>query len=369
MAFTIQDLAHGIDFTGINPATGGDHNDLVDLAAPIADTIFEGKGLNLWSIDSAIDTPRVPDPTGLGATKWKRYTWTRIPHPVALTFVPILYVWNDNAPNHITFLKWVQVISDTAGLQTQITNLANQIATVQSTAVNAQTIANQANTTANTANTNSQNALNQIAGAVTTANQAKASADQATTDVANLTASVATLSGQVNTVVNTNIPTINALHQSFAALAEQAPQTVDLGNIAAGQNTRDINTVNSDNRGLVTLAAGKINFVAVGNYYIKAIIPFVPNGGAISLQSYIKKDSDNSLLVQGTSVVAANGGNTKYTIAEGIINISAPGETIRIDMHSSAALGKLGLAASNGGANFPAASVEVYTKVIIIKLT
>jgi hypothetical protein len=48
MAMTIQDFDKGRDFTGVSPATGGDHNQLVDNAAPHSDNASEGKGITLW---------------------------------------------------------------------------------------------------------------------------------------------------------------------------------------------------------------------------------------------------------------------------------------------------------------------------------
>jgi len=376
MALTLQDFVHGIDFTGINPATGGDHNNLVDLAAPVQEDAAEGKGLCIWTSDTALNVPNVPQATLIGAAKWQKYLWIRVPFAGAIDKTPKLYVWNPDAVLDVTFLAWIQVVSDTSGLQTQITALANQLGAIQSTAVNAQTVANQANATANQANTNSQNALNQIAGAVTTANAAKTASDAATAAVTVLTSDLNTLQQQVGTIANTNIPTLTNLVRSCCILAEAAASQTDLGALVAGQNTRNINTKVYDSQNLVTLSAGKITFNVAGTYKIRAKVPWyisVQSGDLQTVQPFIKKDSDNSILavgdagyitITGTSGFHVN--RNQYTEVVGVVTV-ALNEIIRIDLHARASGGLLGKAAQDGSANFPATD-EIYTTVEIQQL-
>ena len=103
MPLSDQDLLKGLDFTGINPATGADHNNLLELAAPVSDSASEGKGLIVWTVDSALDTPIVPDASI--TTKWKRYLWIRVPHSTATNTSPIIYAWNPNVASDPTYLQ------------------------------------------------------------------------------------------------------------------------------------------------------------------------------------------------------------------------------------------------------------------------
>lgn len=376
---TIQDFVHGRDFTGINPATGGDHNNLVDLAAPHADSASEGIGLVIWTIDTALNTPDVPDPTGLGAGKWKRYLWLRIPFqgiPLPPTLTPLLYGWNDAGLSIPTYLKWIQIVSDTASLQTQINNIVNQIGTIQSTAVNAQTIANQANTTAGIANTNSQNALTQVAAATNTANAAKTEADQAIAGVNTLTTDLNTLQQQVSTIVQTSIPTVTNIQRACVILSEIANAGNDLAAAVAGSNLRTINQKDYDPQNLITLNAGKMTFNLAGTYRIRATVPIVyiyPGSGHDSLtaQSYIKRDSDSGSFITSTSIwlqaPSANNVITGFMTLDGVITVTAA-QVWRLDTHcSESGLGLLGQHAQDG-VHFPPATHEVFTVIEIQQL-
>lgn len=182
MALTSQDFLKGLDFTGINPATGADHNNLIELAAPASDSASEGKGIVVWTVDSALDTPVVPN--AVSVTKWKRYIWLRIPHATATVNTPLIYGWNDAAVSHATYLKWVQstvdltdVLADIAALEADTAQLTGDIA-------NANTLASTANTTANTALTNAANALGTANGAAANALTAIGLGNQGITDAA-----------------------------------------------------------------------------------------------------------------------------------------------------------------------------------------
>src|SRR5436305_2019125 len=99
MALNTQDFDHGIDFTGLPNVTGGDLNNGVDLAQPHQDTATTGKGLILVTKDTALNIPDVPD--AVTHTKWKKYTWQRVPFDAA---APIHYGWNEGAALDGTFL-------------------------------------------------------------------------------------------------------------------------------------------------------------------------------------------------------------------------------------------------------------------------
>ena len=92
MALSSQDFSKGLDFTGLGgTASAANHNQLVDQALPKVDSATEAKGLILWTVDSALDTPIVPDPTASAfVAKWKNYIWLRIPHATATSLLPVL---------------------------------------------------------------------------------------------------------------------------------------------------------------------------------------------------------------------------------------------------------------------------------------
>lgn len=372
MALTLQDFSHGVDFTGINPATGGDHNNLVDLASPVADASVQGgKGLVLYTIDSAINTPRVPDPTQLGYDKWMRYLWVRRPVAGSPNTSPQLYAWNDDALTDATYLNWIEIVADTGALQAQITAIVNQLGAIQATAVNAQTVANQANTTANQANANSQNALNQIAGATTTANAAKAAADAATAAVTTLTADLNTLQQQVNSIVTTSIPTLTNLVRSCAILAETAASTTSLGALVVGRNIRNINTKVYDAQNLITLSAGKIQFNVAGTYRVKARVAWTADVGgnqANGCQAFLVADAGGAILGTGQSTyisaVSQSGANliTAHSEVMAILTLTA-NTVIHVDLFASTNSGFNGVAAQSGV--FPGGTTELYTLVEI----
>lgn len=201
-----QDFDKGLDFTGIVSATAAEHNQLVDQASPYEDSATEGKSINLRSIDSALDTPIVPDPdANVLFNKWKRYIWIRVPHSTATSRNPILYAWNEDASSDAILLKWQTIDTDTSALQAQInTALAN--------ASSAVTTAGNANTTANTAAT-------QAAAALSTANDASAAVAVVEVDVNNANV---TANGAATTATNAQTQANAAL---LAATTEKTPET------------------------------------------------------------------------------------------------------------------------------------------------
>lgn len=169
MALSSYDFTKGLDFTGLTEATAGDHNNLVDLAVPMSDTASEARSINIWTKDSALNTPIVPNPsTGAGYTKWKKYIWIRKPDSTAADTAPLVYVWDDDAVSDATYLKWVSSTNvDVAGLEADI-------ATAQAAADDAQATADGAAATAATALSTANSAYNLATTAKATADGALA---------------------------------------------------------------------------------------------------------------------------------------------------------------------------------------------------
>lgn len=380
MALSLQDFLKGLSFSALGTFTGTDLNNLVDESTPFIDSPTEGKGIILHTIDTALGVPEVPDPTISGSyNKWKLYIWKRTPFPGATIKTPTIFGWNDDAPNDPTFKKWLQLVQDTTQIETDITNLQSEVNIAQSTAANAAAVANQALTEADNAEAAALNALNIANGLNAAVNQANTNASNAVTTANGASAAVTAMQTDVNNIKNVSIPGLQALNLSYAILAETAAATNSLGGIAAGQNTRNINSTLSDTKGLTTLAGGLITIVNAGTYYIRAVVPFVTDlsgGDTQKLQVYIKKNSDNSVYAAGQSTgphVSGIGGFSfnldvpgNLTV-EGIISVTA-GTVIRIDMHSSVSQGFLGKAGQDGTGHFPAAQPEVYTIVEIKQL-
>src|SRR5215813_7357692 len=134
MALSAQDLIHGIDLTLVNPITGADLNILVDEAVPVLDTATTGKGINLVTVDTALNVPDVPNPElSSQYNKWKLYIWVRKPHSTATSKESSLYIWNDDAVSDATFLKWINVKFDTAAIQAEIDAINTELALVAQT--------------------------------------------------------------------------------------------------------------------------------------------------------------------------------------------------------------------------------------------
>lgn len=234
MALSVTDLVKGLDFTGFSSATAADHNALVDGATPILDTSEEGKGLVVWTVDSALNTPRVPDPTisSLHA-KWKRYVWIRIPHSSSTSTVPLIYTWNDSATSVATYLKWQAPAFNTATMDAAITALDLRVDNIEASIVSIQSTANAANDNASYASQNASNALIIANAASAAATTAQATADDAVADAA-----AAGAKADAATLAATNATTIaNNASASVTALAASVKfftsSVVSLNSVAA----------------------------------------------------------------------------------------------------------------------------------------
>lgn len=373
MPLSTQDLLHGIDFTGINPASGGDHNNLVDQSAPVDDGGGYGKGLVIVTKDQAVNTPDVPNAVVTG--KWSRYLWIRIPHNAATDLKPKAYAWNIAGPNDVTFLHWTVIAPSTADFQAQI----DVLGVIANSALLS---ANAANVTASNANSNAATALTNANAAETSANNAAAlagtantnatnagnAASQASTDAANALAAAnaqksvttALLHGpialqQVRT--NRGVTAVEWFSpvDLYVSITEQYAKNTDGLNAVLGANIRQFNTKITDPGNLaITIVAGVITLRA-GTYYVKARYA---SRGKLA-QGFLIKNSDNSLLLEGTSDwinIVTGSSNHSFGSIDGVITLAAD-TAIRVDHYFSGAVANgQGLACNLG----PGGSHEVY---------
>ena len=155
MSISVTDFVNGVDFDAYGTQTAQMHNQLVSLG-----TVWTDKGLVIRSIDTAANTPDVPDATV--TTKWKRYIWLRIPHtsvvPPAST-VPFFYAWNDTATSVATYLKWQRIQADFTTVNATIAALQAELDLSQLDITSATNTANAANAAVGTAATDAANAV------------------------------------------------------------------------------------------------------------------------------------------------------------------------------------------------------------------
>lgn len=150
------DLVKGFDFTGVNPGTAADHNNLVDLARPYAETNpLEGKGFIITTQDEADNTPHVPDAISTNQN-WKRYLWQRISGSgVTSTRV---YKWDENVAPDATYLKWTE-LGSVDSINTAIAAIEADIVALQATQANQATQLNATAAIANAAAADAASAL------------------------------------------------------------------------------------------------------------------------------------------------------------------------------------------------------------------
>lgn len=362
MAFTTQDFKRAIDFTGIPLASGADHNNLIDLSYPNSDSASEGKGIFVWSIDSALNTPRVPSPMVVG-NKVKRYGWLRIPYVTATSQKPILYAWNDNVASDPTYLCWLDTAADLTTINAAIAALTISLAATNATAVNANVTASNASTTANQASIDATDAL-------TTATAASAQATQAETDaqtgIANAAAAQTTANnalaaisapralnaaitpgtaGQhIRTLSDASAPEWYDEINTYVKVSETQNIGVDAGGSANGVNQRQLNTEDNDAGNLAAIAGGKITLQA-GIYKVDIRVGSrcdEPN------QAFLVKDSDNTKLIKGTTCNNSSGNATvQMSHIIGIVTLAAA-TTLRIDHYFTGARAVSGLGKAAG---------------------
>lgn len=345
MAFTTQLLVKGVDFTALVLASGAQHNQLIELSTLPAD-----KGIILYSIDSALDTPDVPN--AAATVVFKRYLWVRKPHATATSTQPILYGWDDNGVNDATLLKWKDTAIDLTAFETQIQNaltIANAASATANAAnvaaANAATIANQASNDATSALTTANNASAQATTAASAAASAQATATTAQTNAtAALTAANAKRDisaglnpGTTRQLIRTSLDaaTVEWFNQkdTYVKLSHQEAKNTGAGGSLLGANVRVFNVEDTDTGGLCGLAAN-IFTLAAGTYRCRIELPFDTDQNN---QAFLIKNSDNSLILAGTS--KRLGGAVTFSgtsVITGIFTL-AVATALRVDHYFAAA--------------------------------
>lgn len=365
MALGLQNFNKGTDFTGLSTINASDLNQVVDNATCYLDNASEGKSINLWTVDSALNTPRVPDPSAV-TSAWKRFFWIRIPYTGATDKKPIIYAWNDDVTSDATYLKWIDtandltdIEADIAALQADVTTLQADVVTANATANAANTLANTASTTATTANatatTASANATTALsdaadASADAVAAAAAAAAAQATATAAQSTATAANTAATANRNVR------------YVKITETQNKGTNGGAAATGKNTRALNTEDSDAGNLASLAAGVVT-LAAGTYQVHA---WSVGFNITAHQLLLVKDSDNTTLLTGSSACTNNTDINDMSTLSGLITLSVA-TAIRLDDYfgsnnTTTDLGKACNVHPDGGGK------EVYALLELIKL-
>ncbi len=364
MPFTSIDFTPGLDFTAINPATGGDHNSLVELATPRADDGVTGKSINLYSIDTALDVPEVPN-AGVD-TKWKRYMWLRRPHATATDQIPKLYGWNDSAPSDATYLKWIKLTPDAADFEALVNAATAAAQAATATANTALSTANTSLATANTALTNANAAVttadavsDDATNALAAATDAQAEAFIART-VANDALATASAANTLATSAN-NAATANK-KLKYVRIEETQVLGVGAGDAVAGANVRALNNITNDDGDLITgNPIGGVVTVKSGTYKVRATAPaWSQNQHTL----FLLKSSDDTILVHGTSVDQSNLDFNMRSEAVGIITLAVD-TAVKLTHYMTGQLTNgLGKASGLG----PAGAKEIYAVLELEKL-
>ena len=354
MPLTTQDFDKGVDFTGINPATAGDYNNLVDQASPHQDDANTGKGIVIVTTDTALNIPDVPDATT--HTKWQKYIWQRIPFFSATDLSPIHYGWSPSSPFDTVFQQWRQTKVDNTAIITAITAVTGLATLAKNTADQAIALAQAVNTIATDAATDAGDALTASVVASQAANAAATAANTAISNANAATAAAASAQAAAN-AANAAITLYDNTHLS-CAFSEQKTVGVDLGALTAGTVQRHI-TDKVDPFSIILVSAGKITFTYAGFFRFYAAVPAYTH--ANSVQALLVKDSDNSVILVGQSAVTASGSDTQLmSIITGHIQVVS-GEVVRIDMKSANAIGLQGKAASLGQEYYTVGEIEQIT--------
>lgn len=321
MALSLQDILKGIDFTGLSPATGADFNQLVDLAAPVLDTAAEGKGLNLWTADSALNTPIVPNPlTSASYNKWKRYVWIRKLHSSAGNVASKAYVWNDDATSVATYLKWREITTDLTAIQADVATALADAAAAQVTADNAASVATVANTNANAASITATAANTTAINAATAAITAQASANEALADAEAAAASATNAQTTATAAQNTAntaqaLASVNRKNKYLKITYRGATEQPGTAN---QWNRLPLDTEVHDEGNLATLAANVITLNA-GTYFVDAFVPCYDLRTGMLM---VGNDSDTTVLLKGADTFFA-GAHAQVLRLTGFFTIAA----------------------------------------------
>lgn len=359
---TTQDFDKGVDLTAVNPITAANINSLMDNAVPHID-----KSINLYTVDTALNTPDVPDPNTNGTyNKFKRYLWIRIPHASSPTTIPNVYAWNDSAANVATYLRWQSIIID-------LTAFAAQIAAATATAAGATASALASNVTANSAASQAALALAAANAAQTTATNAATSATAAvaTANAANGTVALGRIvQGTAGQKIRTNSGASALEYYSdannYVKITEKQNKGVDAGGNAVGRNIRQLNTIEYDAGGNITNIAGSVITIAkTGTYRISAWAIGKESGGNGQQLFIIKNAVVGVPVIEGLSVAAPI--STYVTLMlYGILQLNA-GDTISLE-HYFTANGVTNTQGRAANINPNAAGKEVYSCIELYKM-
>lgn len=366
MALSSQNFVKGTDFTGLTSITASDLNQAVDAATLKSDTASEGKGLILWTKDSALDTPIVPDPSAV-TTAWKRFIWVRIPYSSATSQTPIVYGWNDNATSDATYLKWLDTAADLTTIEADIAELQSHMTTAQTSILTAAATANSASTLANTANNNATSALSTgttaAANATTALSDAADAAADASAASAAASAAQTTATAAQSTATAANTAATANRNVKYVKFTETQNKGTNAGAAVTGKNTRVLNTEDNDAGNLASVAGTGVVTLAAGTYQVHA---WSTAFNITAHQLLLVKDSDNSTLLTGSSARTNNNDINDLSHLSGLITLSAA-TAIRLDDYfgSNSGATDLGKACNvhpDGGGK------EVYALLELIKL-
>lgn len=374
---TTQDFVKGIDFTGLPSISGGDLNNLVDLA-----NTSDNHGLVLINKDNIADTP-AEVPNASVTIKWKKYLWIRIPALGVEDQTPKIYAWNENVASDALMLKWVEITVDIATAEASAAaavitaNSASDVANAANIAAsNATIIANSALEAIDAANDKADNAVSKSEEAATTAatandtaKTAKDTAEEAKTLAAakrDITAAINP--GTANQLIRTNNASTPAIEwfspvNLFAKLSERQDKNTPGGSASLGINKRALNTEDYDTGNLVSVAAGgDVTIANAGIYHIKAwAVGWL--AAAFSHQLVLADDSDAVLMLGSSGYSNTNGHNSRSEV-EGVFSFAA-NDIIRLNHYFSAALANT--AALGKPANV--CDKEIYAEMFIQKLS
>jgi hypothetical protein len=278
---TSQNLVKQIDLTGLEEVTASEINQLLETAL-----LADDKSINLYTTDTALNTPEVPDPTqgeleGVDVEFWTRFQWIRIPHSSAGAESKVKhYFWNPNATSITTYLKWQSPDDDLDNLADDVDALEDDLNALDETVTTL-------TTSVTTAITAGEDATAAVATLTTTVNNLDQRVSNAETDITNLNTAVTNLSNNLSTPIaiakgGTGAATVNAACTNlgldkaavaFAIIKDIKAQNTNGGVFAAGAwATRTLNTLTTTGDTDISISDNQITLLR-GTYLIEAEAP------------------------------------------------------------------------------------------------